>query len=107
MYQRPPTLGVTPPSPALTQYYQMTGFLQQQPAGVATQLQTVSPTIGGVQELPLDMKAIQDHMAVQALVRSYQVCISPIIFITLLNIRRINKNVLTKIIIYYRCVVTK
>ena len=56
----------------------MTGFLQQQPAGASqqhTQLQTVSPGVGGVQELPLDTKAIQDHMAVQALVRSYQVCI--------------------------------
>ena len=28
---------------------------------------------GAVQELPMDIKAIQDHMAVQALVRSYQV----------------------------------
>jgi len=80
MYQRPPTLGVTPPSPALTQYYQMTGFLQQQPAAAAaiaqqqTQLQPFAP--GGVQEIPVDMKVIQDHMAVQALVRSYQVCIS-------------------------------
>jgi hypothetical protein len=85
IYQRPPTLGVTPPSPALTQYYQMTGFFQQQPAAAAsqqqTQLQTISPAAGGVQELPLDMKAIQDHMAVQALVRSYQVCISIFRFI--------------------------
>jgi hypothetical protein len=84
MYQRPPT-----PSPALTQYYQMTGFLHQQPAGVSqqqTQLQTVSPGVGGVQELPLDMKAIQDHMAVQALVRSYQVCILiTIIFFFFIN----------------------
>jgi hypothetical protein len=56
----------------------MTGFLHQQPAGASqqqTQLQTVSPGAGGVQELPLDTKAIQDHMAVQALVRSYQVCV--------------------------------
>ncbi|CAF3851602.1 unnamed protein product [Adineta steineri] len=70
VYQRPPTLGVNPPSPALTQYYQMTGFLQQQPAAASqqqTQLQTISSGTGGVQELPLDMKAIQDHMAVQAL----------------------------------------
>jgi hypothetical protein len=35
----------------------------------------LTPAFGGVQELPLDTKAIQDHMAVQALVRSYQVCI--------------------------------
>ncbi len=70
-------MGVTPPSPALTQYYQMTGFLQQQPAvpQQQTQLQPLTPAFGGVQELPLDTKAIQDHMAVQALVRSYQVCI--------------------------------
>jgi len=57
----------------------MTGFLQQQPAAFAakhqTQLQTITPGVEGVQELSLDMKAIQDHMAVQALVRSYQVCI--------------------------------
>lgn len=57
----------------------MTGFLQQQPAAVTsqqqTQLQTISSGAGGVQELPLDTKAIHDHMAVQALVRSYQVCI--------------------------------
>jgi len=63
----------------------MTGFLHQQPAGVVsqqqTQLQTISSATSGVQELPLDMKAIQDHMAVQALVRSYQVCILLILFI--------------------------
>lgn len=58
----------------------MTGFLQQQPAAAGSsqqqsQLQTISPGTGGVQELPLDTKAIHDHMAVQALVRSYQVCI--------------------------------
>lgn len=69
---------MTPPSPALTQYYQMTGFLQQQPAGAAvspqqTQLQTITSGTGSVQELPLDLKAIHDHMGVQALVRSYQV----------------------------------
>jgi hypothetical protein len=61
----------------LTEYYKMTGFLQQQPAGAVSQqqnqLSTISSSTGGVQELPLDMKAIQDHMAVQALVRSYQV----------------------------------
>lgn len=60
----------------------MTGFLQQQPAGAAvsqqqTQLQTVAQGTGSVQELPLDMKAIQDHMGVQALVRSYQVSVFP------------------------------
>lgn len=57
----------------------MTGFLQQQPAGATapqTQLQTITSTTSGVQEIPLDMKAIHDHMAVQALVRSYQVSIS-------------------------------
>jgi hypothetical protein len=63
----------------------MTGFLQQQPAisvsQQQTQLQTITPGAGGVQELPLDMKAIQDHMAVQALVRSYQVCIGILIFL--------------------------
>jgi hypothetical protein len=63
----------------------MTGFLQQQPAISAsqqqTQLQTITPGVGGVQELPLNMKAIQDHMAVQALVRSYQVCIEILIFL--------------------------
>ena len=58
----------------------MTGFLQQQPAaGVSTQphtqLQTITSGTSGVQEIPLDMKAIHDHMAVQALVRSYQVSI--------------------------------
>ena len=55
----------------------MTGFLQQQPAALSqqqSQLQTTSST-SGVQDIPFDMKAIQDHMAVQALVRSYQVCI--------------------------------
>ena len=57
----------------------MTGFLQQQPAAISqqqqqSQLQTTS-SASGVQEIPLDMKAVQDHMAVQALVRSYQVCI--------------------------------
>ncbi len=62
----------------------MTGFLQQQPVGAATlqqqtQLQTITPGVGGVEELPFDTKAIQDHMAVQALVRSYQVCISILI----------------------------
>jgi hypothetical protein len=63
----------------------MTGFLQQQPAGAVsqqqTQLQTISSATSGVQELPLDLKAIQDHMAVQALVRSYQVCILIILLI--------------------------
>ncbi len=80
-------MGVTPPSPALTQYYQMTGFLQQQPAGPQqqTQLQPLTPAFGGVQELPLDTKAIQDHMAVQALVRSYQVCIFLIILCLLIK----------------------
>ncbi|CAF4565166.1 unnamed protein product [Rotaria socialis] len=75
-YQRPPTLGVTPPPPALLQYYQMTGFTQQQPVSMVPQHQShLQPMSGygtGVQELPLDRKAIQDHMAVQALVRSYQ-----------------------------------
>ncbi|CAF3932957.1 unnamed protein product [Rotaria magnacalcarata] len=75
-YQRPPTLGVTPPSPALLQYYQMTGFNQQQPVSMVPQHQPhIQPMSGygtGVQELPLDRKAILDHMAVQALVRSYQ-----------------------------------
>ncbi|CAF1045271.1 unnamed protein product [Didymodactylos carnosus] len=71
MYQRPPTLGVTPPSPALTQYYQKTGFLAsgQQPQQ-STQLQQVADST--VLELPVASKAIADHMAVQALVRSYQ-----------------------------------
>ncbi|CAF4950109.1 unnamed protein product [Rotaria magnacalcarata] len=79
-YQRPPTLGVTPPSPALLQYYQMTGFNQQQPVSMVPQHQPhIQPMSGygtGVQELPLDRKAILDHMAVQALVRSYQVSVS-------------------------------
>jgi len=62
----------------------MTGFIQQQPAGVAptqqSQLPTVTGGTGGVQELPLDMKAIHDHMAVQALIRSYQVRIVFVVF---------------------------
>ncbi|CAF0807367.1 unnamed protein product [Rotaria sordida] len=75
-YQRPPTLGITPPPPALIEYYQKTGFFQQQPAHIVPQQQgQLQPAPGyasGVQELPLDMQAIQDHMAIQALVRSYQ-----------------------------------
>ena len=53
----------------------MTGFLQQQPASSQqqTQLNNMGAATGSVQELPMDIKAIQDHMAVQALVRSYQV----------------------------------
>jgi hypothetical protein len=51
-----------------------TGFLQQQStSSVAYQQAGTSSTTGSVQELPFDMKMIQDHMAVQALVRSYQV----------------------------------
>lgn len=54
----------------------MTGFLQQQPASVVsqqTQLQTTASQTGV--QVPVDMKVVQDHMAVQALVRSYQVCL--------------------------------
>jgi len=57
----------------MTQYYQMTGFLpsgQQQQQ--STQLQPFTEQTG-VQDLPIDKKAIIDHMSVQALVRSYQV----------------------------------
>ncbi len=88
----------------------MTGFLQQQPAAVVsqqqTQLQTISSGVGGVQELPLDLKAIQDHMAVQALVRSYQVCIFIYINIFLLNICTNTMNYFIIKIYSYRCVVT-
>ena len=51
-----------------------TGFLQQQPASGGQVAPTRTSATGGVQDIPLDMKAVQDHMAVQALVRSYQVC---------------------------------
>ena len=64
---------MTPPSPAMIQYFKETGFLQQQPAGPAMTSPIQYSTPGGVTELPIDMKMIQDHMAVQALVRSYQV----------------------------------
>ena len=61
----------------------MTGFLQQQPAAVASQkqiqVQTISSDVDRIQELPMDAKIVQEHMAVQALVRSYQVCLLIII----------------------------
>ena len=67
----------------MTQYYQMTGFLQQQPAAVASQkqiqAQTISPDSHSIQELSPDAKVVKEHMAVQALVRSYQVCLLIII----------------------------
>lgn len=64
MYKRPSTLGVTPPSPALMKYHQATGFVKQQP---------VSTITDGVKEIPLELKYVQEHMAIQSLVRSYQV----------------------------------
>ncbi|CAF3876722.1 unnamed protein product [Adineta steineri] len=60
IYQRPPALVVRPSSSA---------FLRQK----QTQLQTISSGTGDTLEHPLDMKSILDHMAVQALVRSYQI----------------------------------
>jgi hypothetical protein len=69
VYQRASTLGLTPPSPALINYYETTDFLQQKPASLSQTSSTDS-------EIPLDIKAVQDHMAVQALVRSYQVGIN-------------------------------
>jgi hypothetical protein len=55
----------------MIEYFSKTGFLQQQQQ--QQQLSPMNTAVSGVQELPIDMKMIQDHMAVQALVRSYQV----------------------------------
>lgn len=76
----------------------MTGFIQQQPAGVVSQqpqsqLQPIAPHTAGVQEIPFDQKAIQDHMAVQALVRSYQVCILTIFLLFCISLLKIFKQI--------------
>jgi len=51
-------------------YHETKDFLHQQSASSSQ-----SSSVDDVQEIPLDIKAVQDHMAVQSLVRSYQVCI--------------------------------
>jgi hypothetical protein len=55
----------------LRKYNENTGFFQQQPASSSSQLQLA----GGIQEISPDSKIIQDHFAIQALIRAYQVCI--------------------------------